>query len=114
MERLNALSFVAVGGMSLTGRALGQLGRFTITGKHLLEAGGNWAKFATADTSAVRGLISQTLKSPSKIVYDATRNNYRIYSGNLGKIGTAGEAYVRVVVNSSGRIISAHPVKGIP
>lgn len=112
-DKLNAFAYLITGTGSITARGLAHLDGFVVTGKHLLGAGGRFAKFAT-DAPGAKVLIQQTLRSPARVVYDAARGNYQVFSKNLGTIGTRGESFVKVVLNAAGRIISSHPVSRIP
>ncbi|MGB8659237.1 MAG: hypothetical protein WCD34_02350, partial [Candidatus Acidiferrum sp.] len=84
---------------------------FQVPLKHLPGAGGNWAKFASdVDPKAV---VREALTSPNaKFLPNGTDpNSFRVVT-DLGKVvGSKGETAVRVVVDFSGKIWTALPVK---
>jgi RHS repeat-associated protein len=84
---------------------------FKVPLKHLPGAGGNWAKFASnVDPKAV---VREALTSPNAqfLPNGTDPNSFRVVT-DLGKVvGSKGETVVRVVVDFSGKIWTALPVK---
>ena len=92
-------------------KAANRAKKFTVSSKHLSNAGGNWAKFATTKQSKVQSWISQALKSKNAVFYPNKANSYYIIT-DMGKaIGTKGERLIKVVFDTSGKIWTAFPVK---
>ena len=84
---------------------------FTVSAKHLSNAGGRYAKFATTEQSQVRAWIAQALKSSNATFYPNGSNSYYIIT-NMGKvIGTKGERFIKVVFDAYGNIWTAFPKK---
>jgi hypothetical protein len=91
-------------------KALGSVTKFVVSSKHLLGAGGNYAKFNTNSHSTIRGWISEALRYGSNFKVNSSDSYYIVY--NMGKvIGTKGEKFIRVVFTMAGKIITAYPQK---
>ena len=85
--------------------------KFSVSAKHLLGAGGRYAKFATSSQSVIRNLIRTALTSSSATFYANKGDSYYILY-NFGRaIGTKGEQVLKVVFDSSGKIWTAFPTK---
>ena len=92
-------------------KAAGKVRKFTVSSKHLSNAGGRYAKFATTKQSQVQSWISQALKSQNATFYPNGSNSYYIIT-NMGKtIGTKGERLIKVVFDTAGKIWTAYPMK---
>ena len=86
--------------------------KFSVSAKHLLGAGGRFAKFTTTSQSIIRGLIKTALTSSAAKFYSNGKDGsfYVLYS--FGKaIGTKGEQTLKIVFDTAGKIWTAFPVK---
>ena len=92
-------------------KAARRVNKFSVTSKHLSNAGGRYAKFATTSQSQVRSWISQALKSKNAVFYPNDSKSYYIITNMGKKIGTKGEHSIKVIFDLSGKIWSAYPVK---
>jgi RHS repeat-associated protein len=91
-------------------KAINKVGQFTVSAKHLLGAGGGYAKFNTANMSTIRSWITTALRSRSNFQVNSRDSYYIVY--NMGKvIGTNGEKCIKVVFTVAGKIITSYPVK---
>ena len=85
---------------------------FSVSSKHLLGAGGRYAKFTTSSQKVIRGLIKTALTSSAAKFYPNGSNGSYYILYNFGRtIGTKGEQIIKVVFDSSGKIWTAFPVK---
>ena len=92
-------------------KAANKVYKFTVSSKHLANAGGRYAKFATTRQSQVRSWISQALRSPNATFHSNGNNSYYVIT-NMGKIiGTKGERSIKVVFDTTGKIWTAYPIK---
>ena len=84
---------------------------FKVSAKHLSNARGRYAKFATKSQSQVQSWVSQALKSSKATFHPNGSNSYYIIT-DMGKaIGTKGERFIKVVFDAAGKIWTAFPVK---
>ena len=84
---------------------------FTVSAKHLANAGGRYRKFNTTSQSQIRTWIKQALKSSNATFHYNTDNSYYVIV-NMGKtIGTKGERCIKVVFDAAGKIWTAYPTK---
>jgi RHS repeat-associated protein len=93
-----------------TAKATESAPSFAVPLKHLPGAGGDWAKFAEGvDPNAA---IGEALQSPEAVFAgNGVATSFRVIS-NLGRVvGSRGETSIRVVVDLTGRIITAFPVR---
>ena len=91
-------------------KAAQQINNFSVSAKHLANAGGSYAKFATNDASVVNNWISNALSRASEFVVNSSDSYYTIVE--YGKaIGTKGETAIKIVFTKAGDIITAYPVK---
>jgi hypothetical protein len=93
-------------------KAADNVADFSVSNKHLMDAGGRWQKFATTDKSQVNSWIEEGLRSQnaqfSPNNYEAS---YKIIT-DLGKtIGIKGETKIQVIIGADGKIWTAYPVK---
>jgi hypothetical protein len=93
--------------------ALGKAGvtSFSVSAKHLLGAGGNFAKFATADRAAIRAFVSSALSHPESVSFQARSGNYVVMARLASAIGAKGETGIKVVLSPIGKVITAYPVR---
>ncbi len=92
-------------------KAASKVKKFTVSLKHLSDAGGRYAKFATTKQSQVQSWVSQALKSKNAVFHPNGSNSYYIIA-DMGKaIGTKGERFIKVIFDTAGKIWSAYPVK---
>ena len=92
-------------------KAASKVKKFTVSSKHLSNAGGRYAKFATTKQSQVQSWVSQALKSKNATFYPNGSNSYYIIT-DMGKtIGTKGERLIKVVFDTAGKIWTAYPMK---
>ena len=93
-------------------KAAQRIGKFSVSSKHLANAGGRWVKFATNSKSQVNRWVKEALKSKKATFYpNGSKNGSYYLITNLGrKIGTKGQTSIKVVFDSSGNIWTAMPV----
>ena len=92
-------------------RAAKHVKDFIVSSKHLANAGGRYAKFATTSQDQVRLWISQALKAQNAVFYPNGSNSYYIIV-DMGKvIGTKGERLLKIVFDAAGKIWTAYPTK---
>ena len=92
-------------------KAASKVKKFTVSSKHLSNAGGRYAKFATTKQSQVQSWVSQALKSPNATFHPNGSGSYYIIT-DMGKaIGTKGERLIKVVFDTAGKIWTAYPMK---
>ena len=92
-------------------KAASKVKKFTVSSKHLSNAGGRYAKFATTKQSQVQSWVSQALKSPNAAFHPNGSGSYYIIT-DMGKaIGTKGERLIKVVFDTAGKIWTAYPMK---
>lgn len=85
---------------------------FSVSAKHLANAGGNWAKFLTDSASDVSGWIKEALSSPDAQFLPNNRpDSFRILVDMGRAIGTKGEQIIQIIVGADGKIWTAYPVK---
>lgn len=86
---------------------------WTVGAKHLPDAGGNWAKFATGvDPNQA---VADALRSPDATFLPnsnpALPGSFVVQADVGFVVGTKGQTAIRVVVSNGGEIITAYPVK---
>ena len=92
-------------------KAASKVKKFTVSSKHLSNAGGRYAKFATTKQSQVQSWVSQALKSPNAAFHPNGSGSYYIIT-DMGKaIGTKGERLIKIVFDTAGKIWTAYPMK---
>ena len=90
-------------------KAADNINSFKLTGKHLPQAGGNYAKFA--DGVKYNDVIRDALRSPSSLfIPDKISGRFQIFFDAGRAIGTKGQRFVKVVVDETGKIITSFPV----
>ena len=93
-------------------KAASKVGIFSVPLKHLANAGGRYAKFATTNTSQIQNWISQALRSSNAFFYPNNSSDSFYIIADIGKtIGTKGEHFIKVVFDTTGKIWTAFPVK---
>lgn len=93
--------------------AIKKVANFTVSNKHLSNAGGSYAKFNTTSKTTVNNWIKEGLQSSnlSIAVNDNDKLSF-VITVNLGrKIGTAGETKIKIVIGYDGIIWTSYPVK---
>ncbi len=65
---------------SVANKTASSVGNFLVKSKHLMGAGGDWAKFATKSQSQIQGWISQALTKGSNFVVNSQDSYYVIYT----------------------------------
>ena len=84
---------------------------FSVSNKHLLDAGGTWQKFATNDKSVINNWIKDALNSPNaQFLPNNIDGSYRIVTDLGYTVGSKGETTIRVVIGADGKIWTAFPV----
>ncbi|HRP03163.1 MAG TPA: RHS repeat-associated core domain-containing protein [Candidatus Kapabacteria bacterium] len=83
-----------------------------IKNKHLSDATGNYAKFATTDVKTAQGWVQKALRSQNArfLPNDQIPNTFQVISNIGTTIGTKGQTSIRVIVNYEGKVINAFPV----
>jgi hypothetical protein len=93
-------------------QAARNVGKFSVSNKHLANAGGRYRKFNTTSQREVRRIIYAALRSRNAQFLPNNQPNSYVVITNLGrKIGTKGETRVKVVVGGNGKIWTAYPIK---
>ena len=107
-----ASSFLKVAAKAAT-KAARNVGRFTVSAKHLASAGGRYAKFATTSQSVIRSLIRTAISSSSaQFLANGTKTDSFILIYRFANaIGTKGEKCIKIVISTAGKIITAYPCK---
>ena len=93
-------------------KAADNVSEFSVSNKHLMDAGGRWQKFDTTDKGQVNTWVQEGLRSENaQILPNNQENSYKIIT-DLGKtIGTRGETKIQVIIGADGKIWTAYPVK---
>jgi RHS repeat-associated protein len=89
-------------------RAAEEVSSFRVPLKHLPGAGGNWAKFAEGVDP--HGAIAQALRSAGARFLPNSETSFKVIADLGTAVGSKGQTGVRVIVDFTGRIISAFPV----
>lgn len=107
-----AASFLRVASKAAM-KAARNVGRFTVSAKHLATAGGRYAKFRTNSQSIIRTLIRIALRSPNAQFYanGDKANSFIVLYKFAFPIGTKGERYIKIIVDTAGKIWTAFPQK---
>lgn len=94
-------------------QAIKKVSKFSVSNKHLSNAGGRYRKFNTTSKSKVNKWIKEALQS--KNISFSINNNKKlsfVITANLGKkIGTKGEKKIKIVIGWDGKIWTAYPIK---
>lgn len=91
-------------------RAVEGVSNFVVSAKHLMNAGGNYAKFNTVSTATVNQWVTQALTKADNFIVNSKDSYYTIV--NMGQqVGSNGEEFIKVVFSTAGKIIIAYPVK---
>jgi RHS repeat-associated protein len=86
-----------------------RVGEFAVSAKHLPGAAGRYGKFASSVN--IREVIKEALLSPNASFKPNPGGGFQLIT-NLGKtVGTKGQQAIKVVVDWSGKIWTAYPVK---
>jgi RHS repeat-associated protein len=98
---------------SAISQTIKNVSKFTVSKKHLKNAGGNFNKFKTDSQAEVRKLITQALKSKNNIIRIElnSSDSYYVIVDMGREIGTKGEKFLKIIFTFKGKIISAYPVK---
>jgi hypothetical protein len=89
-------------------RAAENVSNFQVPLKHLPGAGGNWAKFA--EGVDLRGAIAQALQSAGARFLPNGETSFNVIADLGTAVGSKGQTGVRVIVDFTGKIITAFPV----
>ena len=96
-------------------KALDNVANFAVSNKHLMDAGGRYAKFNTNSRATVRDLVRIALETGTHVNVDPNNaNRFQLFHDFGRVIGTEGQTIIKVVFDRSGRIITSYPVKRIP
>ncbi len=93
--------------------AADDVGSIYIKNKHLSSATGNYAKFATTESSTAQVWVQQALRSPNAqfLPNDQIPNTFKVVT-NVGTIiGTKGQTSIRAIVGFDGKVINTFPIK---
>jgi RHS repeat-associated protein len=89
-------------------QAAENIGNFRVPLKHLPGSGGSWSKFAEGVNPS--GAIAEALQSANARFLANGETTFRVITDLGVAVGSKGQTAVRVIVDFSGRIITAFPV----
>ena len=91
------------------------LSNFTVSNKHLQNAGGNWARFSTNSATTVNQWLGIALRSAEAVVRaDPNPERIQMFVDMGMVIGTKGERIIKIVINEAGNIVTSYPVRNMP
>lgn len=94
-------------------QAIKKVSKFSVSNKHLSNAGGRYRKFNTTSKSKVNKWIKEALQSKnlSFTINDNKKLSFVITANLKKKIGTKGETKIKIVIGWDGKIWTAYPIK---
>ncbi|WP_243290704.1 SAR2788 family putative toxin [Bacillus sp. FJAT-47783] len=94
-------------------KAIKKVANFSVSNKHLSNAGGNYRKFNTTSKSQVNKWIKEALnsKNVSVSLNDSKKLSFIIIADLGKKIGTKGETKIKIVIGWDSIIWTAYPIK---
>ena len=95
--------------------AASKVKNFALSAKHLLNAGGNYAKFNTSSVNTAKSWIQQALRSKNAVFMPngTSETSFRIYTDMGRVIGSKGQTILKIVLDQGGKIWTAYPVNKI-
>lgn len=113
VKKYGKKALVSAFGKYALSNAIKKVAKFTVSKKHLSNAGGSWRKFNTTSQSTVRAWVKEALQKNPSIKFNENYDKLSFtITGNVGKkIGTKGETKIKVVFDYTGKIWTAYPVK---
>ncbi len=95
--------------------AADKINQFSLSAKHLLNAGGNYAKFNTNSMYTIRLWLQQALRSTNVVFMPNgdSETSFRIYTDMGRVIGSKGQTIIKIVLDQGRKIWTAYPVNKI-
>jgi hypothetical protein len=96
-----------------TFEAADNVDEFTVSAKHLANAGGRWSRFSTNSQTQIRDWIQEALTSPNARFYPNgdNANSFQVITDMGYTIGTKGQTSIKIIVGRDGGIWTAYPTK---
>ncbi|MBP2076955.1 SAR2788 family putative toxin [Oceanobacillus polygoni] len=113
VKKFGKKALVSAFGKAALSNAIKKAAKFSVSKKHLSNAGGRYTKFNTTSQSTVRSWVKEALqKNPSiKFNENYDKLSFTITSNVGKKVGTKGETKIKVVFDYTGKIWTAYPAK---
>ncbi|WP_057987513.1 SAR2788 family putative toxin [Lederbergia galactosidilytica] len=113
VKKYGKKALVSAFGKAALSNAIKKVAKFSVSKKHLSNAGGNYRKFNTTSQSTVRSWVKQALQKNPTISFNENYDKLSFtITANVGKkVGTKGETKIKVVFDYTGKVWTAYPVK---
>jgi len=93
-------------------KAADNVNDFTVSNKHLMDAGRRWQKFNTNSKDLVNQWVEERLRSgDAQFLPNNQEGSYKIITDLGETIGTKGESKIQIIVGGDGKIWTAYPIK---
>lgn len=113
VKKYGKKALISAFGKAALSNAIKKVANFSVSKKHLSNAGGRYTKFNTTSQSTVRSWVKQALQSKPTINFNENYSKLSFtITANVGKkIGTKGETKIKVVFDYTGKVWTAYPAK---
>lgn len=113
VKKYGKKALVSAFGKGALSNAIKKVANFSVSNKHLSNAGGRYTKFNTTSQSTVRSWVKEALQTNPSISFNENYDKLSFtITANVGKkVGTKGETKIKVVFDYTGKVWTAYPAK---